>query len=124
MKKLMTKEELISFEAEIAECFNRLMIKAPIHLSNGNEEKMLEIFQNINEDDWVLCSWRSHYQCLLKGVPKDRLKSDIMSGRSIALCYRDYRIISSGIVAGVLPIAAGIAIDIKNKKGKNKVFCF
>ncbi len=120
----MTKEELISFEAEIAECFNRLMIKAPIHLSNGNEEKMLEIFQNINEDDWVLCSWRSHYQCLLKGVPKDRLKSDIMSGRSIALCYRDYRIISSGIVAGVLPIAAGIAIDIKNKKGKNKVFCF
>lgn len=124
MKKLLTKEELIAFEEEIADCFNKAMIKAPIHLYNGNEDNMLEIFQHINEDDWVLCSWRSHYQCLLKGVPRERLKNDILAGRSISLCYKDYKIISSAIVTGVLPIATGIALDIKNKNESNKVFCF
>lgn len=124
MKKLLTREELISFEDEIADCFNNAMIKAPIHLYNGNEDKMLEIFKKINEDDWVLCSWRSHYQCLLKGVPNELLKKDILDGRSISLCYKDYKIISSGIVTGVLPIATGIALDIKNKKQTNKVYCF
>ncbi|MGD1007805.1 MAG: thiamine pyrophosphate-dependent enzyme [Ignavibacteriaceae bacterium] len=124
MKKLLTKEELISFEEEIGNCFNQAMIKAPVHLYNGNEEKIIEVFRKINEDDWVLCSWRSHYQCLLKGVPSDKLKKDIISGKSISLCYKDYRILSSGIVGGNIPIATGIALDIKRKGGTNKVYCF
>lgn len=124
MKSLLTKEELIAFEDEIAACFNKAMIKAPIHLYNGNEDQVLDVFKKINEEDWVLCSWRSHYQCLLKGVPKERLKADILAGRSISLCYKDYRIVSSGIVTGVLPIAVGLALDIKRRGGKNKVFCF
>ena len=124
MKKLLTKEELVSFEEDIADCFNKAQIKAPIHLYNGNEEKMIEVFKDINEEDWVLCSWRSHYQCLLKGVPKERLKKDILSGKSISLCYKEYKILSSGIVTGVIPIATGIAIDLKRKGGKNKVYCF
>ncbi|NQV77389.1 MAG: hypothetical protein HQ490_03440 [Lutibacter sp.] len=124
MRKLLTKDELISFEEEIAEYFNQSMIKSPIHLYNGNEEQMLEVFQNIQENDWVLCSWRSHYQCLLKGVPRERLKNDILAGRSISLCYNDYKILSSGIVTGVLPIATGIALDLKRKNATNRVYCF
>lgn len=124
MKNLLSKEELISFETDIAECFNRGQIRAPIHLYSGNERQMIDIFRNINEADWVLCSWRSHYQCLLKGVPPDRLKSDILAGRSISLCYREYMVVSSAIVTGVLPIAVGIALDIKRKKETNKVYCF
>jgi pyruvate dehydrogenase E1 component alpha subunit len=124
MKHLLTVEKLIEFEDEIAKCYNQGMIKAPIHLYSGNEESILNIFQQINEDDWVLCSWRSHYQCLLKGVPKERLINDILAGRSISLCYKDYKIISSGIVTGVLPIATGIALDLKMKNKKNKVYCF
>ena len=124
MKKLPSIEELVSFEEEIADSFNRAMIKAPIHLYNGNEEQIIKIFQNIQEVDWVLCSWRSHYQCLLKGVPRERLKNDILAGRSIALCYNDYRILSSGIVTGVLPIATGIALDLKRKNATNRVYCF
>lgn len=124
MKKLLTEEELISFEKDIAECFNQGQIRAPIHLYSGNERQMIDIFRKINEDDWVLCSWRSHYQCLLKGVPADRLKADILAGRSISLCYREYKVVSSAIVTGVLPIALGIALDIKRKEEPNKVYCF
>jgi TPP-dependent pyruvate/acetoin dehydrogenase alpha subunit len=124
MKNLFTPDELIAFETEIAESFNNKEIRAPIHLYSGNEAQMIDIFNGIDETDWVLCSWRSHYQCLLKGVPRDRLKSDILLGKSISLCYREYRLLSSGIVTGILPIAVGIALDIKRKGGSNKVFCF
>jgi TPP-dependent pyruvate/acetoin dehydrogenase alpha subunit len=124
MKKLLTKKELIAFEEEIADCFNAAKIKAPIHLYHGNEDNILKVFTKIEKNDWVLCSWRSHYQCLLKGVPRERLKSDILAGRSISLCYKEYKIISSGIVSGIIPIAVGIALDIQRKNETNKVFCF
>ena len=122
----LTKQDLIDFETEIAACFDDAMIRAPVHLYNGNEEKMIEIFEKheISDEDWVLCSWRSHYQCLLKGVPPEELKSAILRGRSISLCFKKYRVLSSGIVTGVLPIAVGIALDIKRRGGKNKVYCF
>ena len=124
MKNLLTKQELIDFEQDIAETFNSGLIKAPIHLYSGNEEHMIEIFKNVNEDDWVFCSWRSHYQCLLKGVPKDILKQDIIDGKSITLCYPEFKIYSSAIVTGNIPIATGAAFDIKRKAKHNHVWCF
>lgn len=123
---MFSKEELIAFETEIANCFDAAMIRAPVHLYNDNEEQTIEIFKkhNIGPEDWVLCSWRSHYQCLLKGVPKEELKEAILNGRSISLCFKEYRVFCSGIVTGALPIAVGIALDIKRKGEQNKVYCF
>ena len=126
MNKFYSPEELIKFETEMAACFDAAMIRAPVHLYHGNEEQMIKVFKdnNIGPEDWVLCSWRSHYQCLLKGVPPEKLKSAILKGRSISLCFKEQRVLSSGIVTGVLPIATGIAMDIKRKGGTNKVYCF
>lgn len=120
----LTKQDLINFEKDIATCFNKGKIRAPIHLYDGCEEQMLDIFQEINPEDWICTTWRSHYQCALKGVPLDILKQDILKGHSISLCYKDYNIISSAIVAGILPIALGLAIDIKRKNLPNKVWCW
>ena len=122
----LTPQDLIDFENEMADCFNSAQIKAPVHLYHDNEEQMIEIFKknNIGPEDWVLCSWRSHYQCLLKGVPRDKLKQAILNGRSISLCFKEQRVLSSGIVTGVLPNATGIALDIKRKGGSNRVYCF
>jgi len=123
---MLTKKELIQFETEMAACFDDAMIRAPVHLYHGNEDEMIKVFKDhaIGPEDWVLCSWRSHYQCLLKGVPPEELKSAILQGRSISLCFAKYRVLSSGIVTGALPIATGIALDIKRKRGKNRVYCF
>jgi len=120
----MNKEQLIDFETDIAECFNNAMIKAPIHLYDGNEEQIIQIFQNVKDEDWIFCTWRSHYQCLLKGVPPEQLKQDILDGKSITLCYPEYNIYSSAIVTGNIPIATGVALDIKRKGGSNHVWCF
>ena len=124
MNDLLTKKALIAFETDIADCFNAAMIKAPVHLYHGNELHMIRIFKQVQPSDWVFCSWRSHYQCLLKGVPEDQLKKDILQGRSISLCYPEYNIFSSAIVGGNIPIATGVALDIKKKGGTNHVWCF
>jgi pyruvate dehydrogenase E1 component alpha subunit len=78
----MNIRELLSFESEIADLFNKGKIKAPIHLYYGNEDQLIKIFKNVNREDWVFCSWRSHYQCLLKGVPKTIIKNEIINGKS------------------------------------------
>lgn len=120
----LTSQDLIDFELRVCDAWKNKEIRSPVHLYYGNEDKMIEIFQNINADDWVFCSWRSHYQCLLKGVPPDRLLEDIKKGRSISLCYPEYRIFSSAIVTGVIPISSGVAFDVKRKGGSEKVWCF
>lgn len=120
----MNKKFLIDFEEKIASKFNNAEIKAPVHLYYGNEDEIIKVFKNIKPRDWVFCSWRSHYQCLLKGVPPDELLLSIMNGKSIALCFPEYKIYSSAIVGGVLPISVGTAFNIKLKKSDEKVFCF
>ena len=120
----MDKEDLIKFEEEIAELFNGANISAPVHLYYGNEDKIIDVFKNVRPQDWVFCSWRSHYQCLLKGVPTEEIKNEILAGRSISLCFPDYQIYSSALVGGSLPVAVGTAIAIKRKDEDSKVYCF
>ena len=120
----MKPEDLIAFEDDIAAAFNAGQIRAPVHLYSGNEEQMIEIFKGIRPQDWVFCSWRSHYQCLLKGVPPAELRKAIFDGRSIALCFAEQRIYSSAIVGGVLPIAVGTALAIKRSGEDARVFAF
>ncbi len=120
-----SKNDLIRFEDKVAETFNAGKIRAPIHLYSGNEDKLIEIFQKIDvKEDWVFCSWRSHYQCLLKGVPEDLLHNAILEGRSIALCFLEYKIFSSAIVGGHIPIALGVAISLKRQESESHVYCF
>ena len=120
----MTPNDLIAFEDDIASEFNAGKIRAPIHLYFGNEQAIIDVFKNIRPQDWVLCSWRSHYQCLLKGVPPAELKAEIMAGRSISLCFPEHRIFSSAIVGGVVPIAVGIALGIQRSGEDSRVYCF
>ena len=121
----MKKKDLIRFEDDIAETFNKGMIKAPVHLYSGNEDFLINFFKKkIKKNDWVFCSWRSHYQCLLKGVPPKILNKEILDGKSISLCFMKYKVYSSAIVGGILPISLGMALSLKRKKSKNRVFCF
>ena len=122
--KLWSASELISFEDSIAELYNQGKIRSPVHLYNGNEDFLINIFKKINKQDWIFCSWRSHYQCLLKGVEPEALQSAIIEGRSIALCFPEERIFSSAIVGGQIPIALGVALEIKRSGKLDQVYCF
>lgn len=116
--------DLINFEEKIAGLFNEGKIPFPIHLSNGNEESIIDIFRSIKSSHWIFSSWRSHYHCLLKGVPEEELENAILAGRSIALNFPDYRIYSSAIVTGQIPQAVGVAMAIKIQEQNEHVWCF
>ena len=120
----MTPADLLAFEDEMAALFNAGRIKAPLHLAAGNERQLIEIFRDIGAADWVLCGWRAHYHCLLKGVPAHQLRAKILDGRSIALCFAEHKILSSAIVGGILPIAVGLAWGIKRRGGNGRVWAF
>lgn len=119
-----TKEELIQFEDEIISHWEGGEIRGPIHLSNGNEDELIEIFKKISPTDWVFSTWRSHYHALLHGVEKDKLKQKILDGKSITIIDKESNFYSSAIVTGILPIALGVAKSIKYNKGDDKVWCF
>jgi pyruvate dehydrogenase E1 component alpha subunit len=121
---MMTAQELIAFEDEVAALFNAGNIRAPVHLYSGNEREMIDVFKDVGRNDWIFCSWRSHYQCLLRGVPRERVLSEIVAGRSISLCFPEQRIYSSAIVGGVLPIAVGAAMAVARSGEDARVHCF
>jgi len=116
--------ELVEFEKDIADSFNSAKIKAPIHLHGNNENQLIEIFKTITHDDWVFSSWRSHYHCLLKGVPTEKLREDILNGKSITLIYPEYKIYTSAIVGGIIPIALGTAYALKKEGSQDIVNLF
>ena len=120
----MDIHQLIAFEDKVAALFNSGAIRAPVHLYSGNEAQMIEVFKDVGRRDWLFCSWRSHYQCLLKGVPEDEVMAEIVAGRSISLCFPEHRIYSSAIVGGVLPIAVGTAMAIQRSGEDARVHCF
>jgi len=120
----MTPEELRAFEEEIRLLYEAGKILAPVHLSGGNEEQLIEIFERVDTQDWVFSTHRSHYHALLKGVPPGRLKSEILAGHSICLNFPDHRFYTSAIVGGILPIATGVAMGIKRAGGREVVWAF
>lgn len=125
MRTTYTPKDLSSFEEKVAQSFSSKVIRAPVHLSGGNEKELIHIFnEHVDKQDWVLSTWRSHYHCLLKGVPENILFDAILDGKSISLCFPEYKILSSGIVGGTAPIAVGIAVGIKRKQENRKVICF
>lgn len=123
---MITKKELIDFELEIKKIYEAGKIRAPIHLSGNNEDQLIKIFKNIKKNDWVFSTWRNHYHALLKGIPKDWLKKEIIAGRSMGINNIKHRFYSSAIVAGIIPIALGVAksLKIKKKSNSNKVWVF
>ena len=121
---MLNKNELIEFEQEIKKIYESGKIKAPIHLSGNNEDQLIKIFKKIKKNDWVFSTWRNHYHALLKGIPKNWLKKEIIAGRSMGINNLKYKFHSSAIVGGIIPIALGVAKSIKLKKQKNKVWIF
>jgi len=120
----LTPQDLIDFENDIVEEWENGKIRGPIHLSNGNEEQLIEIFKRISANDWVFSTWRSHYHALLHGISPEWIKNEILNGKSITLCKIDEKFYSSAIVGGTLSIALGVAMGIKEKGSDEKVWVF
>lgn len=114
--------ELTRFTKEVVKLYNKGLIKAPVHFSGGGENKLRKIFQSYIQGDWIFSTWRSHWHWLLSGRNPEKLKEQILEGHSMHVF--DDKFFTSSIVAGIAPIALGVAYGLKLKESKNKVFCF
>lgn len=118
MDTLLTAQDLIDFNAEVAQRFANKEIRSPVHFCGGNEAQLIEIFQHISPTDWVLSTWRNMYHALLHGIPRERVMEAILAGKSMNMNFPEYRFLTSAIVGGTLPIACGLAAS------GQKVWCF
>lgn len=124
MRKTWTPRELISFENRIGELYLDNKLPFLFHLSGGNEEQLIEIFQEIKEGDYVISNHRSHYHALLHGLPPEEIEHQILNGRSMFIYDRKRNFFCSAIIGGTPAIAAGIAWALKQKGSSRKVWCF
>ena len=124
MRKKWTKEELIAFEDKIGDLYLDNKLPFLFHLSGGNEEQLISIFEGIEEGDYVISNHRSHYHALLHGIPPEEVEDRILNGRSMFIYDRSRNFFCSAIIGGTPAIAAGIAWALKKKGSKQKVWCF
>ena len=124
MRKKWTAEELIAFENRIGELYLDNKLPFLFHLSGGNENQLIEIFENIKEGDYVISNHRSHYHALLHGIPPETVEDRILNGRSMFIYDREKNFFCSAIIGGTPAIAAGIAWALKRKGSSQRVWCF
>jgi len=124
MRKKWAEEELVAFEDRIGELYLDNKLPFLFHLSGGNEKQLINIFENINEGDYVISNHRSHYHALLHGIPPETVEERILNGRSMFIYDRSRNFFCSAIIGGTPAIAAGIAWALKYKGSKQKVWCF
>jgi deoxyxylulose-5-phosphate synthase len=124
MKKIWEVDELIAFENKIGELYLDNKLPFLFHLSGGNEEELISIFSDIDENDYVISNHRNHYHALLHGIPPEVLEDRILNGRSMFIYDRNRNFFCSAIIGGTPAIAAGIALALKRKGSRNKVWCF
>lgn len=130
---MLDKQALIDFEADLARRWELGEIKAPLHLSGGNEDELIEIFKEIKLNDIVYSSHRNHYHALLHGVDAHSLLDEILGkptgrclgrARSMGFIDRSRNFYSSAIVGGMCAVAVGAAWALKESKSECHVWCF
>lgn len=124
MTHKLTKEDLIKFENRIGELYHDNKLPFLFHLSGGNEDQLIEIFEDIHDGDYVISNHRSHYHALLSGIPADKLEQDILDGKSMFIYDRERNFFVSSIIGGTPAIAAGVAWALKRKGSSQRVWCF
>ena len=127
-KPMLTKQELLDFESDIADLYNKGLIHSPIHLDNSTdgslENFLIKFFKdnNINKETWLFSTHRNHIPWLLSGRSPEELKKQILEGHSMHIF--GHKFFTSAIVGGIAPIALGVAKALAMKKSDEKVFCF
>ncbi len=120
----MNADSLRIFEAQVAAAFAAGLVRGPVHLSDGNEEQLVEIFKGIRREDWVFSTYRWHFHGLLHGIDPQFMLDEIYVGHSISFKSEPHRFYTSAIVGGNLSPAVGVACAIAMRRSPEHVWCF
>ncbi|MDY6971199.1 MAG: pyruvate dehydrogenase (acetyl-transferring) E1 component subunit alpha [Thermodesulfobacteriota bacterium] len=144
LKVQMTESELLKmyhnmvlireFEERTAEMYARGKITGFCHLYIGEEAVAVGAISALNQDDYVVSSYRDHGHCLVKGSGPSEVMAELF-GRATGVCkgkggsmhlfdFERGFLGGYAIVAGGIPIAVGVGQAIKYRKEDKVVACF
>lgn len=123
--KYASKTDLIEFEKTISQHWEAGDLPYLIHLSGGNEDFLIDLFENdIKEGDWIFSTHRNHHHALLAGIPAKDLEQLILAGKSMFVYSQERNFFTSSVLAGTCAIAAGVAYALKESGSEKWVWCF
>jgi|TARA_Y100000294_G_scaffold127197_1_gene118715 pyruvate dehydrogenase E1 component alpha subunit len=121
-------------EEELAQRYSEQEMRCPVHFSIGQEAVAVGVCNTLQTSDSILSGHRSHAHYLAKGGNLKRMVSELYGkatgcaggkGGSMHLIDRSVNFLgSTSIVAGTIPVAAGVALACKIKKSSGVVVIF
>lgn len=128
IKKLL---KIRIFEKKLLELFGEGKINGTTHTCIGQEEAAVAVMQNILKDDYIFSNHRGHGHYLARFDDMEGLFCEIL-GKEGAICngvggsqhIKRENYYSTGIQGESLPVATGVALDLKHKNKKNIALTF
>lgn len=131
MENLELAKKIREFELKILKEHKEGIIKGTIHCCIGQELEEVEIISQLKPGDIITSNHRGHGHFLaytknfdglydeLKGLP-----TGVNQGKALSQHLHQNNFYSTGIQAGMTPIACGMALAEKMKGSGNMVLCF
>ncbi|MET9885623.1 pyruvate dehydrogenase (acetyl-transferring) E1 component subunit alpha [Streptomyces sp. NPDC006430] len=122
------------FEERCVELYSSTKIRGFVHLYIGEEAVAVGVNQALGEQDAVVSTYREHGHALARGVPAEAVMAEMYGkatgcsrgrGGSMHLFDAGRRFYGgNAIVAGGLPLAAGLALSDRMRANTRVTCCF
>lgn len=126
--------EIRHFEERVYYLFVQGILPGTVHLYSGQEAVAVGVCSNLRKEDFITSTHRPHGHYIAKGGGLKQLMAELYArktgcskakGGSMHLCDLDVGMPPSiAIVAGAVPVAAGMALAFKMKQTDQVVACF
>lgn len=121
------------FEEKCAELYTQQKIRGFLHLYIGEEANAVGVMGALSADDSIVATYREHGHALARGITMGPVMAEMYGksngtshgrGGSMHIFDRAARFYGgNAIVGGGLPLAAGLGLAEKMRKGKGVVAC-
>jgi pyruvate dehydrogenase E1 component alpha subunit len=122
------------FEEKCDELYQAEKIRGFLHLGIGEEAICTAVMANLSADDAIVATYREHGHALVRGVPMREIMAEMYGkaagcshgrGGSMHLFSAPHRFYGGyAIVAGGIPLAAGLALADKMQAKRRVTVCF
>ncbi len=132
MYRLMVR--IRTFDERVLKEFAAGTIPGAAHLYSGQEAVAVGACATLRPDDFITSTHRGHGHLIAKGARTDLMMAEIYGrktgynkgkGGSMHITAPDLGIMgASGIVAGMIPVAAGVGLSAKMRETDQVTICF
>ncbi|MEM3613345.1 MAG: thiamine pyrophosphate-dependent dehydrogenase E1 component subunit alpha [Candidatus Bathyarchaeia archaeon] len=127
--------EMRKFEERVERLFFEGQLIGPCHLYLGQEAVAAGIVKALDDEDFIISTYRGHGHAIARGVPFEALMAELF-GRRTGTCkglggsmhsatsVEHNILLASAIVGGGIPIAVGVGLALQYRKRKQIVTVF